>query len=180
MIPIWMGGGRIGYSTENHVHKLGEAIREAKGRIFGRGPCHIGPLFCPSGFWYFLTTEASSFSTAPFRKCKTSQHHPCGLSYPPPPSLSSLHLLVEEFLVLEWREKKTSMPKYGSNLVNVYFKSNTWCVPWIFAYTYFGNKARWKECRVRKIDHKRKAGGCAAFHKVLCNALRHTVSSAIP
>lgn len=65
------------------------------------------------------------------------------------------------------------MQKHGSNLVKVYFKSNAWCVPWIFTYTYFGNKTRWKECHVRKMGHRGKAGGCTAFNKVLCDAPGH-------
>lgn len=89
---------------------------------------------------------------------ETSRHPPASQPvrrYPPLASLSSLHLLIKELLVLEWREKKTQMQKYGSHLVNGYYILGV--SPWIFAYTYFGNKTRWKECRVRKIDHKRKA-----------------------
>lgn len=47
---------------------------------------------------------------------------PC-VTYPSLPPLPSLHLLIKEFLVLEWREKKTQMYKYGLHLVTVYFKA---------------------------------------------------------
>lgn len=125
------------------------------------------------GFCYFPTTEANGLSTAPAQKAPgiPTARQPVR-RYPPLASLSSFHLLIKELLVLEWGEKKTQMQKHGSHLVNVYFTPGV--SPWIFAYTHFGNEARWKERPGRKIDHKRKASGCTVFNKVLCNAPRHT------
>lgn len=147
----------------------------------GHGPCSPGPQSCPPRMAHVRLRlfsnngervtlwENNSSGKAPGVPATA----PPATRYPPLPCLSSLLLLIKEFLVLEWEKKKTQMHKYGSNLVNVYFRSNTGVSPWIFAYTYFGNKARWKEGRVRKTNHKRNAGGCVAFNKVLCNAPRH-------
>lgn len=53
------------------------------------------------GFCYILTAENYGLSWAPVRSFRHPSNHPPVAHYPPLSSLSSLHLLVKEFLVLE-------------------------------------------------------------------------------
>lgn len=113
-------------STIKHVLYRGHAIAGTKGATLATqdpGPAFPGLLHV-KGFCFFATTEGYTQKAPGIPP--TAQP---AARYPPLSCLSSLHLLIKEFLVLEWGEKKTQMQKYGSNLVNVYFRSNTWCVP---------------------------------------------------
>lgn len=88
-------------------------------------PCHLGPLLgpprtarermllCSNNGRLWLANRPTQKALGVPQTAQPAAH------YPPLSSLSSLHLLVQEFLVLEWGEKKTNAEiwiKFGERL----------------------------------------------------------------
>lgn len=158
----WWKSHKTWCSSENHVAKAWGRHPRNQGQTFQAWPLSLWPTVEPSQD-YTLKDSATSQQLG-VTACQTLPSA-CVSVLP-----SSSHTGVSCSRM--GRKENTNAEAWIALGQHLFYNR---CIPLdTYAYTYFGNETRWKECRVGKTDHKRKAGGWAAFNRVICKAPRHT------